>query len=38
MAYMGEHALGVSLVAVGLLLAGIVAYLWSHRSQGRKGR
>jgi membrane protein YqaA with SNARE-associated domain len=38
MAYMGEHALGVSLVAVGLLLAGFVAYLWSHRSQARKGR
>src|SRR5437879_3824380 len=38
MAYMGEHALEASLVAVGLLLIVFVAYLWSTRAQGRKGR
>ena len=38
LAYMGEHALEASLVAVGLLLIVFVAYLWSTRAQRRKGR
>ena len=38
MAYMKEHALEASLVAVGLLLVAFGAYLWSARAQGRKGR
>jgi membrane protein YqaA with SNARE-associated domain len=37
MAYMSEHALEASIVAVGLLLVVFVAYLWSAKAHSRKG-
>ena len=38
MAYMREHALEASLVAVGLLLIAFLVYMWLTGARGRKGR